>query len=417
VSKPSRRRHRGDRPRLALVLSGGGARGAYEAGVLRYLREELAGDLGGQIHFDIVCGTSVGGIHACFVAGTADIAHAQGRLLAERWENFVLEEVVHFGVKEFLKAPATLLGSGTIEELEEGQKRLGGIVNTKMLERIVRRLIPWQRISHNNQAGHFESLSVTTTDIGSGKSVVFVQSSRPLPPWSQDPFVRAQAVTMGPEHALASAAIPIMFPAIAIGERFFCDGGLRQNTPLSPALRLGADKVLVVGLRHKPSPDEVPEESMPFPGAAFLAGKVLNAFLLDHIDYDLDRLRRFNALINAAKSAGDEAHKQRLDEVVTRARGAPYRVVGEYMVRPSLDLGAIAGEVARAGRFKGQGGGPGIRLLRRLASARGSSESDLLSYILFDGQYAAELVRIGREDARARHHELANFLSDCVVRD
>ena len=82
-----------------------------------------------------------------------------------------------------------------------------------------------------------------------------MQSSRPLPPWSQDPFVRAQAVNMGPEHALASAAIPIMFPAIAIGERFFCDGGLRQNTPLSPALRLGADKVLVVGLRHKPSPD------------------------------------------------------------------------------------------------------------------------------------------------------------------
>ena len=154
---------------------------------------------------------------------------------------------------------------------------------------------------------------------------------------------------------------------------------------------------------------------MPFPGAAFLAGKVLNAFLLDHIDYDLDRLRRFNALITAAKAAGDEEHKRRLDEVVTRARGAPYRVVGEYMVRPSLDLGAIAGEVARAGRFKGQGGGPGIRLLRRLASARGSSEADLLSYILFDGQYAAELVRIGYEDARARHHELANFLCDCVV--
>ena len=135
--------------------------------------------------------------------------------------------------------------------------------------------------------------------------------------------MRAQAVTMGAEHALASAAIPIMFPAIAIGERFFCDGGLRQNTPLSPALRLGADKVLVVGLRHKPSPEDMPEESMPFPGAAFLAGKVLNAFLLDHIDYDLDRLRRFNALINAAKAAGDDEHKRRLDEVVTRARRRP----------------------------------------------------------------------------------------------
>ncbi len=415
MSRPTRRPSRGDRPRLALVLSGGGARGAYEAGVLKYLREDLAGDLGGQVHFDILCGTSVGGIHTCFLAGTADIPAQQGRLLAERWESMVLEEVVHFGVKEFMKTPATLLGSGHIEEVEHGQKRLGGIVNTSMLERIVRRLIPWQRVSRNCETGKFESLSVTATDIGSGKSVVFVESSRPLPPWSQDPFVRVQAVKMASEHAIASAAIPIMFPAIAIGERFFCDGGLRQNTPLSPALRLGADKVLVVGLRHKPSPLELAEETMPFPGAAFLAGKVLNAFLLDHIDYDLDRLRRFNALIAAAWGAGDEEHKRRLDEVVERARGAPYRVVGEYMVRPSVDLGAIAGDVARAGRFAGQGGGPGIRLLRRLASARGSSEADLLSYILFDGQYAAELVRIGYEDARARHHELCHFLRDCVV--
>ena len=417
MSRPTRKPRRGDRPRLALVLSGGGARGAYEAGVLRYLREDLAGDLGGQVHFDIISGTSVGGIHSCFVAGTSDIPALQGRLLAERWESMVLEEVVHFGVKEFLRTPATLLGSGTIEELEQGQKRLGGIVNTSMLERIVRRLIPWQRISRNADAGCFESLSVTATDIGSGKTVVFVESAKPLPPWSQDPFVRAQKVHMSYEHALASAAIPIMFPAIAVGERFYCDGGLRQNTPLSPALRLGADKVLVVGLRHKPSPEEVPEETMPYPGAAFLAGKVLNAFLLDHIDYDLDRLRRFNALVTAAKSVSDEEHKKMFDEVVTRSRGAPYRVVGECMIRPSIDLGAIAGDIARAGAFKGQGGGAGIRMLRRLASARGSSEADLLSYILFDGNYAAELVRIGYEDARARHHDLCTFLSDCVVRE
>src|SRR5262247_4108592 len=161
MSAPTRPRRRGDRPRLALVLSGGGARGAYEAGVLRFLREDLAGDLGGQVQFDIISGTSVGGIHACFLAGTADIPHAQGRLLAERWESLVLEEVVHFGVKEFLKTPATLLGSGVIEEVEKGQKRLGGVVNTAQLERIVRRLIPWQRIPRNVQMGAFESLSIT----------------------------------------------------------------------------------------------------------------------------------------------------------------------------------------------------------------------------------------------------------------
>jgi len=402
---------------VALVLSGGGARGAYEAGVMRYIREDLAGDLGGHVQFDIISGTSVGGIHACFFAGTADIPGKQGRMLVDRWESFVLEEMVTFGVREFMRAPATLLGSGHIEEIE-GQRRLGGIVQTTKLERVVRRLIPWNRISSNISLGCLESLSVTATDIGSGKSVVFVQQQGgSLPQWSKDPFVRAQAVTMGPEHALASAALPILFPAIAVGERFFCDGGLRQNTPLSPALRLGADKVLVIGLRHKPPVEETAEESMPFPGAAFLVGKILNAFLLDHIDYDLDRLRRFNAVIEAVRSADSQVDHKRFDEVVTKMRGAPYRTIGEYMIRPSADLGEVAAQIARTGNFKGSGGGPGIQLLRRLATARGADEADLLSYILFDGHYAAEVARIGYEDGRLHHEELAKFLQDAVIKE
>jgi predicted acylesterase/phospholipase RssA len=120
MSAPTRPRTRGDRPRVALVLSGGGARGAYEAGVMRYIREDLAGDLGGQVQFDIICGTSVGAIHACFFAATSDIADKQGRILVDRWESFVLEEMVSFGVKEFMRAPATILGSGHIEEASGG---------------------------------------------------------------------------------------------------------------------------------------------------------------------------------------------------------------------------------------------------------------------------------------------------------
>src|SRR5579863_6859655 len=418
MSAPTRPRQRGDRPRVALVLSGGGARGAYEAGVMRYIREDLAGDLGGQVQFDIICGTSVGAIHACFFAATADIADKQGRMLVDRWESFVLEEMVSFGVKEFLRAPATLLGGGHMDT-SDGHKRLGGIVQTRQLERVVKRLIPWQRISQNIQQGHLEALSVTATDIGSGKTVVFIQREAPgVPEWSKDPFVRAQAVTMGPEHAIASAALPILFPAVAVGERFYCDGGLRQNTPLSPALRLGADKVLVIGLRHKPPVDEsVDEESMPFPGAAFLVGKILNAFLLDHIDYDLDRLRRFNAVIEAVRAAESHVDVARFDEVVTKMRGAPYRTIGEYMIRPLADLGEVAAHIARTGNFKGQGGGPGIQMLRRLATARGADEADLLSYILFDGHYAAEVARLGYEDGRLHHEELAKFLGDAVVRE
>ena len=169
-------------------------------------------------------------------------------------------------------------------------------------------------------------------------------------------------------------------------------------------------------MRHKPAPEETDEESMPYPGAAFLVGKILNAFLLDHIDYDLDRLRRFNAVIRAVKEAAGPKDGERFEEVVTKMRGAPYRVVDELMIRPSIDLGSLAGEIGRSGRFKGTGGGPGIQMLRRLATARGADEADLLSYILFDGFYAAEVARTGYEDARAQHEELAKFLGDCVIR-
>lgn len=417
VSTPSRPHRRGDRPRLAIVLSGGGARGAYEAGVLKYIREDLAGDLGGQIHFDIICGTSVGAIAACFMAANADVPSQQGKMLCDRWESLLLEEVVSFGIKDFLRAPATLLGSGNISEMEPGERRLGGIVQTRNLERLVRRMMPWTRIRKNKEAGHFESLAVSATDIGSGKTVVFVESGKPLPPWSVAPFVRAQSVRMGPQHCMASAALPLLFPAVQVDQRFYCDGGLRQNTPLSPALRLGADKVLIVSLKfNRAQATDVPEEAQPFPGAVFLAGKILNAFLLDHIDYDLQRMERLSAIMQLVNESADEDLKRRVAEVVTQKRGLPYRTIKDMVISPSLDLGKIAGEIARAGKFKGLGGGPGIRLLRRLATTGGGgNDADLLSYILFDGVYASELVRIGYEDARARHEQLCQFLQDCVV--
>src|SRR5205823_827354 len=144
---------------------------------------------------------------------------------------------------------------------------------------------------------------VSTTHVASGKTVVFVDMSGELPAWSRDPHVRAQKTRITPSHALASAAIPLLFPAMPIDGAYYVDGGLRQNTPLSPALRLGADRVLVVSLKHQPlrPPSEelarAREEELPSP--FFLIGKTLNALLIDRVDYDLDRLRRMNAIIGA----------------------------------------------------------------------------------------------------------------------
>jgi len=393
-----------------VMLTGGGARAAYQVGLLRGIAKQFP-----KLRFNIITGVSAGAINAIFLAAHEGTLPEKTDALARLWCELQCQDIFRFDLRSMIPFRSAL--ASVFPRKRWSHPR--GVVDTSQLERIVRRLIPWHRIGMNLREGNLESLSVTATDIGSGKTVVFVQNaSGQTPAWSQDPFVRAQSVTIGAEHALASAALPILFPAISVGERFFCDGGLRQNTPLSPALRLGADKVLVIGLRHKPPGNgNVPEESMPFPGAAFLVGKILDAFLLDHIDYDLDRLRRFNALIEAVRATGSGDHAERFDQVVTAMRGAPYRIVGEYMIRPSGDLGEIAGHVARTGRFKGSGGGAGIQLLRRLATARGADEADLLSYILFDGLYAAEVARLGYEDARNHHDELAKFLADAVVRD
>ncbi len=157
----------------------------------------------------------MGAIHACFFGATADIPEQQGRILVDRWESFVLEEMVSFGVKEFMRAPATLLGSGHIEEIE-GQRHLGGIVQTKQLERMVRRLIPWSHIGDNIRAGHLESLSVTATDIGSGKTVVFMQSARGQAPGLEQGPVRARPVGHHRRRAragLGGAAHPVSRPS------------------------------------------------------------------------------------------------------------------------------------------------------------------------------------------------------------
>jgi NTE family protein len=266
----------------------------------------------------------------------------------------------------------------------------------------------------NLAAGHLEALSVSTTHVASGKTVVFVERrGGGLPEWSRDPFVRARAATIAPDHVLASAAIPVLFPAVPVDGAFYCDGGLRQNTPLSPALRLGADRVLVVSLRHMPTPVEEAahqaEHERHYPSAWFLFGKALNALLLDHTDYDLERLRRMNAIVDGGIRAFGDRFLDELNATLVPLRGQGVRLVRDLLLRPSEDIGEIAGAHARSPRLAEKRGLSG-RAIRYLAGE--SRESDLLSYLLFDGEYAADLIDLGFRDARARADELAAFFSD-----
>jgi NTE family protein len=241
--------------------------------------------------------------------------------------------------------------------------------------------------------------------------VVFVErAGGGLPPWSRDPFVRAEAAAIGPFHVLASAAIPMLFPAVKIGEEYYTDGGLRQNTPMSPAIRLGADRMLLVSLRHvAPGPKQLQRErAEAYPKPLFLAGKALNALLLDHTEYDLARMQRINLILEAGNASFGDKFEDMMNHALVRLRGAPLRRIQAVHIRPSEDIGALAAQFVRSDRMQVRGR-VARRLIQRLAAGEARHESDLLSYLLFDGTFAAQLIELGRHDAGKKVDELAQL--------
>jgi NTE family protein len=409
------------RLRRAVVLSGGGARGAYEAGVIRYLVEELPRRLGHPIRFDILCGTSVGAIHACYLAATAHEDAHRGLRLVELWKSMQLDEVLPLSARDILRIPRRLLGLRRVAEaIRDGEapERLYGLFNTQALERFVVRAVPWKSIRDNVREGRVEAVCVAATQIATGRVAIFIENrERQVSRWTRDPTIVPRPTRLTPHHALASASIPMLFPAVRIAGNYYADGGLRLNTPLAPALRLGADRVLVIALRQDPR--EAHEATMmkqrveDYANPIFLFGKVLNALLLDPVDADLARMRLMNEILEDGEKAYGAEFLDRINTVTDRERATPFKKIEDLVIRPSADLGQLAGQVLENMsqehlnspllRFAARNvsGGPGL-----------TPESDLLSYLLFDGNFLAPLTVLGYSDARARESELAEFFSD-----
>jgi NTE family protein len=408
------------RPRRALVFSGGGARGAYEAGVVRYLIEELPRRLGQPVRFDILAGTSVGAIHACFLAATAHMGAERGRRLVEIWSGMRIEEVLPLSARDLVVLPRRLLGlRRKVRAVRSGEapERLYGVLDTGGLERIVLHAIPWRSIRPNVRAGLVESVCVAATQIATGRVVTFIESRlRELPSWTRDPTIVPRLTRLLPVHALASAAIPLLFPAVRVASSYYADGGLRLNTPLSPVLRLGADRVLVVALRQATSPSHdaalASQRIENYANPMFLFGKVLNALLLDHVDTDLARMRLMNEILDDGEAAFGPQFLERINAVAERERGQRFRRIRDLVIRPSADLGLLAGQTLSHMRSSASRSLLLRLAMRTLADDRASPESDLLSYLLFDGEFLAPLTELGYADARAKEEELCAFFSD-----
>jgi NTE family protein len=407
-------------PRRALVFSGGGARGAYEAGVVRYLLEELPRRLGRPVHFDILCGTSVGAIHACFLAATAHEDAGRGSRLVDLWTSMRIEDVLPLSRRDILNLPRRILGLRRIVEAMRGgaaPARLYGLLNTGPLERLVLHAIPWRFIRQNVREGRVDAVCVAATQIATGRVTIFMESREPeVPEWTRDPNILPRPTRLLPTHALASAAIPLLFPAVRVASTYYVDGGLRLNTPLAPALRLGADRVLVVALRPHPSQSSdaalAEQRVADYGSPLFLFGKLLNALLLDHVDTDLARMHVLNEMLEDGAAAFGPGFLDRINAQALRGGRHPFRPIRDLVIRPSADLAILAGQI-----LQGMGGekarSPLIRLAaRNLTDGRRTPESDLLSYLLFDGEFLAPLAELGMRDARAREQDLVDFFTD-----
>jgi NTE family protein len=406
------------RRRAALVLSGGGARGAYEAGVLGYLFERIYPALPRGFEFDVVSGTSVGAIHASYVTATAGLrGRVRSRPLAETWKNMRLGDVVRMRPADLIGVPLRALGltrlARTVGAGGESAQAVGGLIDLTPLEKIVSDRIPWATLRDNLKRGRPGALCISCTEVRTGRIMVFQDGVLADPkPWAKDPNARAVVTEIDSSHVRASAAIPFLFPAIRIGDSFYVDGGLRMNTPLAPALRLAADRVLVVALKHAPRSAggtvEYPDDAITQP--AFLLGKVLNALLLDQLESELQRMELVNAWIARGEEVYGAEFLDRINVAVRAQRGVGYRKVKQTVVRPSEDVGMMAARVRK--RTGGAELGILPSILTRFA-LRGvpDDEADLLSYVYFDRAFTADLLELGREDARRHHDEILELLT------
>lgn len=372
---------------IGLVLPGGGARCAYQVGVLKAIAEMAP--RGAANPFPVISGTSAGAVNGVVLATRARRFQHALTDLERVWANFQTHHVFRSDSKTMVKgALQWLTAFGSAGLLGTDPRSL---LDNEPFRNLLKRHVKFTHIQDSIDRGHLDAIAITAAGYGSARSISFFQGKEGLETWTRVRR-RGQRTDITLDHVMASIAAPLIFPPVLMGREYFGDGAMRQATPLSPAVRLGAKRLLVIGIRNEEQdPEPAPDQVIPHPSLGRIAGYMLDALLMDGLSSDLERLMRINEIVNeqpGRKLHGDVANLKAIDALI---------------IYPSQDVREIAlryvDEMPKS-----------VRILMRMLGAMNYGGRQLVSYLLFESGYTQALIKLGYDDAVRRREELLNFM-------
>lgn len=371
----------------ALVLSGGGARGAYQVGVLSAIAD-IAQSAGIQDAFNIYTGVSAGAINATFMAAGADNFVGTCKELVDLWSRLESHQVFYSDIGSIGKIGFNWVKSvsiGGMTAATPGQ----ALLDTAPLHQLLKDKVPFTKIQNNIDTGALKALAITAMDYQASTAITFVQGEEKLPDW-QKSRRKSEKTRIQSEHVMASSAIPLLFPPVGVDTRYFGDGCVRNTAPCSPSIYLGSQKILVIGVRRSTQTvyESLVMKNAKAPSVGRVLNVLLNSVMLDGVELDVERLNRINSLIDEIPPA---VHSN-----------LPYKKVDVVWISPSADIGEIAAQknmkLPHVIRY----------LLKGLGSVQETSE--IVSYLLFDPSFCTQLIEIGYEDGMKQKEEIQRFL-------